>query len=60
MISLDTIVSGVKDVEPQVVAGMVGFSLWLAVFIYGAVDSCLNPEPHRPRSRPRARYPKGR
>ncbi len=46
--------------EAQIVAGLLGFAIWLAVFIYGAVNSYLNPEPYRPAPRPRPRYPKGR
>ncbi len=44
----------------QLVAVSIGLAAWFIVFIYGAVDSCLNPEPCRPKPRPRPRYPKGR
>jgi hypothetical protein len=44
----------------QLVAALIGFGAWVLLFIYGAVDSCLNPEPVRIEPRPRPRYPKGR
>lgn len=44
----------------QIITAVIGLSMWLFVFIYGAVDSCLNPELGRPEPRPRPRYPKGR
>ncbi len=44
----------------QLVAAFIGLAAWVVLFVYGAVDCCLNPEPYRPEPRPRPRYPKGR
>ena len=44
----------------QIIGALIGLAAWFTLLAYGAVDSCLNPEPYRPKPRPRPRYPKGR